>query len=105
MKKSSTAQFVALFDNNVEFKSTPSGWKVVSPLKDETERAIIEQKIVSCIKNGWPPLPGWLVNTSPGWDDEWMYLRLYALGAKKVIGPFPQKEKSKISKDKRIIVG
>lgn len=41
-------------------------------------------------EKGWPDLPGWDIDTSPGFDPEWNYLRLLALGAVTVTGPFPQ---------------
>ncbi|MFZ4431594.1 MAG: hypothetical protein ACOYOQ_00205 [Microthrixaceae bacterium] len=49
----------------------------------------VRPHIEFCLENGWPSLPGWDIDTSPGVDPRWMYLRLLAAGASEVEGPCP----------------
>ena len=56
------------------------------PDEDSPLRARLEETWVK----GWPRLAGWDIDRSPGFDPEWNSLRLTALGATTVTGPFPQ---------------
>ena len=61
------------------------GWSVQGVHIDEVQE--LERKVIRAVEYGWPSLAGWSIDVSPGWDDEWTTLRLYALGAQLVHGP------------------
>ena len=59
-------------------------------LDDPDDDSRLRARFEATFIGGWPDLPGWDIDTSPGVDPEWNYLRLHALGATTVTGPFPQ---------------
>jgi hypothetical protein len=59
-------------------------------LDDPDEDSPLRFRLEETWVKGWPELAGWTIDTSPGFDPEWNYLRLVALGATSVVGPFPQ---------------
>ena len=50
----------------------------------------VRDSIVFAYVDGWPEAPGgFSIDRSPGFDPEWMYPRLLAVGALSVEGPCP----------------
>lgn len=77
--------WTATWPDGTEVTITDTEWSTAGPDADG-----LDAQIVDALDNGWPQLPGWSIDRSPGFDDEWNYLRLIALGAVHVDGPFPQ---------------
>jgi hypothetical protein len=59
-------------------------------LDDPDDDSPLRSRLEATFFDGWPDLAGWDIDTSPGFDPEWNWLRLHALGATNVTGPFPQ---------------
>lgn len=102
---STPAEFTATFRYEVVLFINAVEWIVVSPAGTEDDREAVEADVAGCLKNGWVAVPGWAVDLSPGYDREWMYLRLVGIGAVEVTGPFPQVDETLAPDDPRTIVG
>lgn len=53
-----------------------------------------DPEVTAALENGatyghWPSIAGWPMPATPGFDPDWMYLRLIAIGAIDVQGPCP----------------
>ncbi len=83
----SNLTWTATFDGGVTVVVWSDEWAVVSGDPESAE--MVRQRIQDCVDTGWPELAGLAVDTSPGWDHDWTYLRLKALGAE-VVGSWPQ---------------
>lgn len=65
-------------------------WLVSADGDDPREAIDLERRIERAAAEGWPNLAGHDIDTTPGWDHDWTFLRLAALGARTVEGPNPQ---------------
>ena len=95
-------KWIARFDGSAYVFVGEDDWSVLARTVEEMLE--LERKVLRAVEHGWPSLAGWDIDTSPGWDDEWNYLRLYALGAKKVVGPNPGADEFDDLKDEPGIV-
>jgi len=97
----SNGTWEAKFGDDAVVHVTETDWHVTGAKASE-----IEGIVAHAAKHGWPNLPGWSIDTSPGWDPEWVFLRLCAIGATEVVGPFPQEaERDALVDDDDIVVG
>ena len=80
------SEWRATFPGGTLVLADESGWSVVGPAAEE---AVVSARMATAVAEGWPTLEGWAFDRSPGFDPEWMYLRLLALGAVEVEGPCP----------------
>ena len=74
-------------------------------LDDPDEDSPLRSRLEATWVNGWPSLAGWDIDRSPGFDPQWNYLRLVALGATSVTGPFPQQAQLDAPSEPGTIVG
>ena len=102
---STPAEFTATFRYEVVLFINAVEWIVVAPVGMDEDREVVEMAVADGLTNGWTAVAGWAVNLSPGYDREWMYLRLIGIGAVEVIGPFPQVAETFAPDDPRTIVG
>lgn len=72
---------------------------------DASPDSKLPERLESVFFAGWPSLAGWDIDRSPGFDPQWNYLRLVALGATSVTGPFPQQAQLDATPEPGVIVG
>lgn len=75
--------WVATFASGVEVTCDEGGWSMT--IDDPEVSAALEMGT----DVSWPSIAGWPMPTTPGFDPDWMYLRLFAIGAIDVQGPCP----------------
>lgn len=80
-------KWVATFEGGVTVLVWDDVWAVLGDDPEACEEVSV--RVTEAAATGWPGLAGLTVDRSPGWDAEWTYLRLTALGAE-VVGPWPQ---------------
>lgn len=94
-------RWVAVFDHGTVVVTGDTYRVYPLTRNDDTLSVLFE----SAVERGWPDLPGWSIDTRPGLDPEWMYLRLAALGAVDVTGPCPPCDRQSTESGDGVIVG
>lgn len=96
------SEWTALFPQGTKVHLDGTSWAVVG---GGAEAARVTREIERGVEMGWPNLEGWTLDRSPGFDPEWMYLRLLAIGAVEVEGPCPPCEVEIDVDDDDLVVG